>query len=875
MKFWRRAKLQYRERELDEELLSHLAMAVRDRIERGEDPREAEAAAHREFGNRTLVQEITRDIWGWRFLDEIRQDIRHALRGMRRSPGFTAAAIASLALGIGANTAIFSLMYTVMFRALPVSHPEQLVELLQKYPGEPRGNGYWSWRSYEYYRDHSHVFSAVTGLAIDNRALLQVGSAEPEYGIAEYAAANYFSTLGVKPALGRWTGPGDEKGGAAVLSWSLWDRRFNRDPGVVGKQIIVDEKPVAVVGVAPREFVGLRIEAKADVWLPKEPKGTLALLARLKPGVTLEQARAEMEVLYRFTIEERAADATDPQVRRLRVEVEPAGAGLSTVRDRFGKPLALLMAIAGMLLLLDCVNIAGMLVARATGRAREMALRLGLGASRGRLVRQLLTESLTLSATGALAGMAVAYFSTGALLRIMASGREHERIHLRLQLDGSMLFFTAAIAMLTGLIFGLIPAASAFGASPAFALRQTGRSVETRLSRFAAKALVAAQVALCLPLLSSGGLFLAHLSDLEHADLGFRRDHVLLTTLDPVRSGIGGERLSQAYQELLSRVQTIPGVRSASLSAPTPLQGAGAGGFGSVDGFEERPEGRRRISIGWVAPKYFETLGTPLLAGREFAFQDQANPRVAIINQTLASHYFSGRDPIGKRITLDHVTLTRDPATYEIVGVAGDANYMEIRERERRAIYLPAFRGGRVHAHTLVIRTDFEPGSLAGEVKRIVRETAQTIQVTKITTLADQIDATIVPERMMAVLSGFFAGLGALLAGIGVYGLLAYTVARRTNEIGIRMALGATAGGVVRVVLRETLAMVATGLVLGIPLAIWGRAVASRLIQDLTGQTGAPIALGAVAIAGVTLLASYVPAQRAARVDPMEALRHD
>ena len=868
------------ERELDEEINAHLAMAIRERIARGEEPQAAELAAQREFGNRALIQETTRDMWGWSFLAQFLQDARYALRGMRNSPGFTAVAVLSLALGIGANTAIFSLMYTVMLRALPVTHPEQLVELLQKYPGEPRGNGYWTWRSYEHYRDHNHVFSALTGTAIDSRARLQTGDSEPAAGVAEYVLGNYFPELGVKPALGRLIGPRHDPaspdGAVAVVSWSLWAGRFNKDPGVLGKQILVNDTPAVVIGVAPREFVGLRVNARTDVWLPFRPAMKLALLGRLKPGVTLEQARAEMTLLYRFTIEERAAVSTDPQIHRMRVEVEPCGAGFSSVRDRIGKPLSVLMAVVAVLLLLACVNIAGMLLARGASRVREMALRLGLGASRGRLVRQMLTESLMLSIAGTLAGAVVAYFGTVVLLRIIDSGREHERIHLEVQPDGGILLFAAGVAILTGLLFGLIPAVNAFRSTPAFALRQAGRAVETRLSRLVGKTLLAAQVALSVLLLSTAGLFIAHLSNLNQADLGFRRDHVLLVTLDPSRSGYRAERLPGAYQELLGRIQAIPGVRSASLSAPTPLHGAGASGFGTVEGFEERPEDRRWISISYVAPKYFETLETPLLSGREFDFQDQVNPRVAIISRTLSRHYFAGRNPIGKRITLDHVTLSREPATYEIVGVAEDANYMEIREpEERRIIYLPAFRNERVLAHTFVIRTGVEPWSITGDLRRAVRDTAQTISVARITTLSDQIDASIVLERMMAALSGFFAVLGALLAGIGVYGLLAYTVARRTNEIGIRLALGATPGGVLRMITWEAFIAVAAGLVLGLPMVVWGRTLAAALVQDLTTETATSFALGAAAIVAVALLASYIPARRAARVNPMESLRQE
>jgi predicted permease len=818
-------------------------------------------------------------MWGWGLLESISQDIRYALRGMRSSSAVTAVLVASLALGIGANTAIFSLVYSVMLRALPVAHPEQLVEVLQKYPGEPRGNGYWSRRSYEHYLEYSRAFSALTGTAIDNIARVHVTGTAAGTVVAEYVVANYFPVLGVQPALGRLIGPEHDAarsdGAVVVISWAFWNSWFRRDPGVLGKRILVDAAPVVVIGVAPRAFTGLRANAQTSLWLPAKSNVGLNLLGRLKPGVTLEQARAEMTLLFRFTIEERTADSTDPQVRHLRAELEPARAGLADVRDRVGKPLSVLMAIVGVLLLLACVNVAGLLLARGAGRAREMALRVGLGASPGRLMRQVLTESLLLSAFGTAAGAVVAYSGTTLLLRILDSGRAHERVHLQVRPDANLLLFAAGIAIFTGLLFGLAPALSALRHAPPEVLRQSGRAAETRFHRLFGRALVAAQVALSILLLSSAGLLIAHLASLKSADLGFHRDHILLVTLDPSRSGYRGERLSNTYRELLERLHTLPGVRSASLSAPTPLHGAGASGFLTAEGFRERPEDRRRISISYVAPGYFETLSIPILAGREFGFHDQSKPRLAIINQTLARYYFAGRDPIGKRITLDHVTGSREPATYEIVGVAGNANYREIREAERRAIYLPAFRDGRVTAGTFVIRTDIEPQSIVGEVRRIVHETAAAIPVATVTTLSDQIDASIVPERMMAALSGFFAVLGALLAGIGIYGLLSYTVARRTNEIGIRLALGATSGGVLWMILRETLAIVVAGLMIGAPIALWGRTLVAALIQDLTTDTAASFGLGAIAIIAVALLASYGPARRAAHLDPVESLRHE
>jgi predicted permease len=515
-----------------------------------------------------------------------------------------------------------------------------------------------------------------------------------------------------------------------------------------------------------------------------------------------------------------------------------------------------------------------MLLARAAGREREMAVRTSLGASGSRLLRQVLTESLLLSAAGTILGTVIAYFGASALLRIMASGREHERVYLRVQPDLQVLLFTAGIAVLAGVVFGAAPAWSAFRTAPALAMRQTGSVGETRVRRLFGKSLVAAQVSFSVWLLSSAALFIANLTNLEQVDLGFRRDHVLLVTLDPSSSGYSRERLSREYQDLLGRLERIPGVRSASLSAPTPLEGAGASGFATVEGRQERPEDRRWISISYVAPGYFETLGTPLLTGRGFNFEDQSQPNVAIVNRTFSRHYFADRNPIGKHVTLDHATGMREPRTYEIVGVAADANYYEIREAARRAIYLPAFRGGYVGAQTFLLATSIDPGGISGDVRRTIRDVLPLVPVARITTLTDQIDASIVPERLIATLSGFFGALGAVLAGIGLYGLLAYTVSRRTNEIGIRMALGATAGDVIWLVLKEALVTIIAGLLLAAPMAIWGRSLAARMIPDLPIQNAAPFAAAAIGIIAIAFLASYVPARCAARVDPLEAVRH-
>ena len=555
------------------------------------------------------------------------QDVRYALRAMRRTPGFTAVALLSLALGIGANTAIFSLIHTLMLRLLPVREPEQLVELLNKYPGEPHVNGF-SWQSYQHFRDNNHVLSDLTGSS-PARFNVRGEGLEAETVDGAYVVSNFFPALGVKPAAGRLIGPADDPAGAAgpavaVVSWSYWNSRYNLSPAILGKRIVADDAPVTVIGVARREFFGLVAGSKTDIWLRAAPgRNGLHLLGRLKPGVSIDRARAELSVLYRWTIEERAGKSQDPLIRQLRFALEPAGAGLaSRLREQFARPLLVLMAVVGLLLLMACTNVASMLLARGAARQREMALRVALGAGRLRLVRQVLTESLLLAAAGGLLGILLAYFGTDVLAGIMASGRD--RIELQVRPDAGVLLFTAGAALLTGILFGLAPAWHAFACVPAIGLRGAGRAGETRFRRLFGKSLVVAQVALSVVLLSAAGLFAGNLADLKHLDLGFQRDHVLLVTLDPAHSGYSREQLSRPYQELLVRLEAIPAVRSATLSAGTPISGAGASRFATVEGYQERPEDRRYLTLNWVAPKYFETLGTPLLAGATSTFRTRA-----------------------------------------------------------------------------------------------------------------------------------------------------------------------------------------------------------------------------------------------------------
>jgi putative ABC transport system permease protein len=815
------------------------------------------------------------------------RDIRYALRVLRRTPGFTAAAVLSLALGIGANTAIFSLIDTLMLRMLPVRHPEQLVEILHRTPlqGEPRLNGY-SVSDYQFFREHNHVFSALIAASNPYPPLHAREGAGRRTVAAEFVGGNFFPELGVKPATGRLIGPADDGPGTdsarvAVVSWAWWKSRFNLDPAIAGKQIVVEDAPLTIIGVAPREFVGLRIGYPQDVWLPlaagplmrgsNSPNAPNSqgvwLVGRLKPGVSIVQARAEMTMLFRQTMADRLRTADNPLLRGMEFYVEPAGAGLSRLRDLYAQPLVLLMAVVALLLLIACANVANMLLARGAARQREMAVRLALGASGSRLAGEVLTESLLLSIAGSLLGVVLAYLCTAILVRIIGSARDPIELHVTP--DMRVLLFTAAVALVTGALFGLAPAWRALGTSPAGALRESGRGSQSRFRRLFGNSLVAVQVALSIVVLTAAGLAIGHLSDLRGPKIGLRRDHVLLVTVDPPRDQSGRERMVRAYGQTLARLAAIPGVKSATVIGVTPIAGVGAGRAITVEGYLPKQGESRRIGLNWIAPRYFETLGTPLVAGRDFNAQDETGPRVALVNQTMAGYYFGDASPLGR-----HVRFDGQEQEYEIVGLAADAKYSDPHEPMVRTMYLDAFQDW-IWPSNFALRTSVDPASVAPDVRRAVNASLNGVPIVRIKTLADQIDASIVPERLTATLAELFGALGAVLAAIGLYGLLAYTVARRVNEIGIRMALGATRSRVIRMVLAEALAMMLAGLAVGAPLAMWGSRWAVGFIPDLPANRATPIVLAAAGMIVVGLVAAYIPARRASRVQPMEALRYE
>jgi predicted permease len=860
---------------MEEELQLHLDLLATDLQRRGLTPEEALREARIRVGGIAQVMDQRRDQRGLPWLEDLLQDVRFGARMLQRSPLVTAASILTLTLAIGANSAIFSLVDPLFFRAVPVRDPGRLVQFSFQYPGDPPLNTF-GLASYEQYRDGNHVFSDLFGLA----PLTTASRAGEDPIAAEIVTGNFFEALGVRAALGRVLDLADDRPGAAavaVVSWQYWQTHLHGDNRVLGSAIdIADTRVpapmhVTVVGVAEPGFSGIVPGYQPDVWMSlsavpdaMRSRAALSLAARLRPGVTLEEARAEMRVLDQARIE--ALAQRDPQWRQAVLQVTPARTGLSTPLQRqFGRPLLLLMMLVGGVLLLACVNIGGLLLARGAARQQEMAVRVALGAGRFRIVRQVLTESLLLAAMGGVLGMAAARFGATTLMRVMVSGTLSPGPAPRLDvpLDARVLAFTSAVTVAASVLFGLLPAISAFVSAPAPALRQ-GHAAQPRSRRMFGNGLVVAQVAISLALLSVSQLSIAHLRHLRDRSLGFDRNDVLLVSID-TSSAQNRQQIASLYRDLVPRLQAIPGVRSVAASATTPIAMGAASRFLQAEGFDEPVQDRQRVSLNWVSPGYFATYGTPLLAGRDFRDADVDAPRRVIVNQALARRYFAGRNPIGFHVWLEN---ERDP--YVIVAVAADAKYQDIRLPAPPIAYVfaPMSRGST----TLSLRTEINPLAVAADARRVVTGVLGADSVRRVTTLAEQVDAAAVPERLMAILGGFFGAVGALLAAIGLYGLLAYTVTSRTREIGIRMALGATRGDVMRMILRSGMSLVAAGFVVGAPVAFWGTRLTATVIEGMSAGVP-PVATAVAAMLAVAALAALVPARRATRVQPIVALR--
>jgi predicted permease len=823
------------------------------------------------------------------------QNVRYASRTLIKAPGFTFVVVLTLALGIGANTAIFTLMDQVLLRALPVADPARLVTLDAPGPNQGRfdGDHAFSYPMYVDFRDRNTVFSGVFGRFPIVLTMLHENRSERVRG--DLVTGTYFEVLGLRPAAGRLLRPSDDvtPGGhpVAVLSYGFWWRRFGGVDGIIGKTIRLNGQPMTVVGVGPAGFNGTDTGRAPDVFVPVAMKAQmtptfdglnerrylwLQIMARLKPGVSREQASAAMNVLFRQIREQEIKEikTTSERFRKRFVEtrllVDSGGRGFSQVRDQFSTPLVVLMSLVGLVLLIACANVANLLMARAPARQREIAIRLALGASRGRIVGQLLVESLMLSTLGGTLGILVSVW-TGDLL-LGALPFESASRTFTATPDGRVLLFALAVSLLTGVLFGLVPAWQTARPALLSSIKEEGGTVASAGHVRLRKGLVVAQVALSLLLLVGAGLFVRSLWNLRTLDPGFRVEGVTTFSLDPTLSGYSDAQSRQLFKELLESIGHQPSVLQASLAASAPLTDNLAMMTVRVDGYQAKDGEDMNPHVNWVGPAYLATMGIRLVAGREFTAADVAGaPRVAVVSEKMAHYFFGNLNPIGRRFGFGRGKAT----DIEIVGVARDGKDTDLRSDVARLVYIPFDQDEGLGGMTFFVRT-VSPGSLSADaLRRLVRKLDPGIPVVDIKSMATLADESLFMERLVAILTACFGGLATLLAAVGLYGVMSYAVARRTREIGLRMALGAARGNVVWLVMREVTVLVVAGVGLGLPLAVGFSRLAHSQLFGVSPADPVTLLLASATLATVALLAGYVPAATASRVDPMVALRHE
>ncbi|MBZ5621364.1 MAG: ABC transporter permease [Acidobacteriia bacterium] len=902
-----------KESELHEELRFHLDAEAEERQEEGLTPEEARRAARRNLGNLTLVQENTRAMWGWKILEQLGQDLRYAFRTMASNRLFTLLAVSSLALGIGANTAIYSFMDAILFRSLPVSDPGSLVVLnwharptrrgetvMHGMSGESWGDaksgetsGMFPYPAFELFRKNDSVFSSVFGhyLPWSAKNLNVAIKGQANIASGEYVSGDFFRGLAVPPAAGRLIIPDDDRPGApavAVVSHAF-SQRFGGAANAAGQSILIDSLPFTIVGVTPPEFFGVDPAAAPDVYIPMHanmlgstgPFGFRAekyldrnfywiqVMARLRPGVSRAQAQAALAPPFQQWVASTATnDAERAHLPALVIE-EGAG-GLGSLRREYSKPLYVLLALVGLILAIACANIANLLLAGAAARRREMALRLSVGAGRFRVVRQLLTESVLLSSLGGVLGVLLAIWGIRFLTVLLAHGQRSFTLHA--ELNWHVLGAAAALCLLTGALFGLAPAMQSTHVDVVSALKETrmGQAGARRAVWRAGHLLVVSQIAISLLILVAAGLFVRTLSNLQSVELGFNRENVLLFQLDARKAGHKDPEISAFYGDLWKRFSAIPGVRNASLSESSLID-AGTGHDISVPGAPPDPT-TRMLTVG---PGFFTTMQIPILAGREIEERDRLGaPQVAVINERFAQKNFGDRNPVGQHLILRGNDRTeRD---MEIVGVSRNARYGGLKEDFRPVVYIPYDQGyPQPREMVYELRTAGNPLAYVNSVREIVRQADTRVPVTEAKTQVADIDETISQEITLARLCTAFAILALLIACVGLYGTVSYNVARRTGEIGIRMALGAERGVVVRMVLREVCVLAAAGLAISVPAALGSSKLVESFLFGMKHNDPLALTLAAVTLLAAALLAGYLPARKASRIDPMVALRHE
>jgi macrolide transport system ATP-binding/permease protein len=903
------AQRRHKEDELREELQFHLEEEAEQQQAEGASAEEARWAARRELGNVTLVREDTRSAWGWIRLEELGQDLRYAFRTMNGNRLFTALAVLSLALGIGANTAIYSFMDAILLRWLPVSDPQSLVVLNWHAKSAEWGsfvmhsiNGYvyedsksgatagiFPFPAFELVEKGDAAFSSVFAYH-PARGLNIIFRGNADLANGEYVSGDYFRGLAVAPAAGRLIVPDDDRVGAppvAVISFALSQRRFGGPANAAGEPILINNVPFVVAGVTPPGFFGVDPGAAPDVFLPihadlSEESAAryqdqnyywTEVMARLRPGMSLVQAQAILGPTFHQWVASTAH--TDAERANLpELKIKPGATGLDSLRRRYSKPLYVLMTLVGLILAIACANVANLLLARAAARRREIALRLSVGAGRGRVVRQLLTESVLLACLGGALGVLIAIWGIRFLTVLLGNGESNFTLHAELNWD--VLGVAIALSLLTGVLFGLAPAMQSTGVDVIAAMKETRAGQpgsRHSFSRFSlSQVLVVGQIALSLLMLVAAGLFIRTLTNLESLEVGFNRENLLLFELDARKAGHNDPEISAFYGDLQDRFSAIPGVRDASLSNQ-PLIEAGYGLSLSVHG--QNPPGNRMLVVG---PGFFETMQIPILAGRGIDSRDRPGSKaVAVVSEFFAKVNFGDENPLGQQVRLrgdpKHPETARD---IEIVGICKNVRYGGLKDKARPVIYIP-YNQGYPQPQQMVyeLRTTGDPLRYVRAVREIVREADPRVPLADVKTQTAEIDQTINQEIVFARLCTGFAILALVIACVGLYGTVSYNIARRTGEIGIRMALGARRGNVVGMILRQVIAMAAVGLAIGVPVAFG----ASKLVESFLFEMKAndPLAIGAAVsiLLGAAVLAGYAPARRASRIDPMVALRHE
>ena len=887
------------EQELDEELRDFLERSTAAKMRAGMSQKEARRAARIEMGGVEAVKEDVRSASWEAYLETLWSDLRFGARLLRFNPVFAGAAILSLALGIGANTAIFQLLDAVRLRTLPVKNSQEIARIAIEQRGGRSGDftSRYSDLTYALWVEihaQQQAFSNIFAWSPTQFNIASSGEAHNVQGL--WVSGEFFQTLALEPAAGRLLNSGDDtegcSPGGAVISYSFWQREFGGDRSAIGRPLTLNRRPFEIVGVAPANFYGVEVGRNFDVAVPlctepaimgensqrKSRSGWwLASMGRLKPGWTLEPATAQLQAIspgiFAATLPVDYNPENSKHFLAFRLGAFSGDSGVSDLRKDYEQPLWLLLALAALVLLIASANLANLLLARASAREKEMGLRMAVGASRGRLIRQLLAESLLLAAVGAVLGALLAHNLSQLLVGSLST--QNNPLFVELTTDWRVFGFTAGLAVLTCVLFGLAPALRATSVSPGVVLKESSRGTTEGRGRFGLRRiLVVSQIALSLTLLVGALLFARSLAKLTSVETGFRQTGILVTDIDFSSLKLSNERRASFGHELLSRVRAIPGVENAATTATVPLSGDEE--FHDIlPGASEPLEDENPVSaFNHVSPGFFETLRTPLLAGRDFNDHDVAgSPLVAIVNETMARKVLKAGNPVGTMFRVRRLSKISGP--FEIVGLVKDTKYGDLREEPLPIVYLAIQQSPQPDQDSqILIRSSLALPELTSAVKDTANSAHPGLDL-RFFGFHTMIEEGLLRERLMAKLSGFFGALAVFLAVIGLYGVISYMVARRRNEIGIRMSLGASRGAIVSLVLRESLELLAIGLVIGTLLALGSSRAAASLLFGLKPNDAVTLVLATSTLAIVALTASYIPALRASRLDPMKALRHE